>query len=72
MSDIFTCPNCGAKMKKQIDDMNHFHICPKCGCSIDGKEQYFDSGFICPNCHNLLENNIECYYCGYDLGSDFD
>jgi len=72
MKEIWTCPNCGAEMKKLTDPSNVYHICPICGCSMEGKEQNFDSGSICPNCHCTLDNRIECSHCGYDFGSDFD
>jgi len=72
MKEIWTCPNCGAEMKRLTDTSTLYHICPICGCSMEGKEQNFDSGRICPNCHYILDNSIECSHCGYDLGSDFD
>ena len=72
MKDIWTCPNCGERMRKKSDISNVYHICLKCGYSMEGKEQNFDFGRVCPNCHHVLSDNIECSYCGYDLGSDFD
>ena len=70
MDDIWICPNCGAEMK--INSELSCYVCVNCGCSIEADEKIFDSGTICPNCHRIIENETECPYCGYDLGSDFD
>jgi len=71
MSDTWICPNCGSEMKKNPE--LSCYVCVNCGCSIDATdEQIFDTGIICPNCHRIIENETECPYCGYDLGSDFD
>ena len=72
MEDIWTCPNCGATMKKKTDVYGHYRICPKCGCTVEGHEQRYDANQICPNCHQEIDNNSECSHCGYYLGTDFE
>ena len=72
MEDIWTCPNCGATMKKIMDENGIYRTCPKCGCTVEGHEQHFDENQVCPNCHQEMESNCECSYCGYDLGTDFE
>lgn len=68
----FICTNCGASMKKLRDSNNLFYVCPKCGCYQEGYKKDFYNGSACPNCHHILENEVECGYCGYYLGSDFE
>lgn len=72
MAALWTCPNCGADMKR-IDDIEPpCYVCSSCGCSMEAEEQNFHNGEVCPNCHRLLNGSSECPHCGYDLGSDFD
>ena len=71
MEEIWTCPNCGASMKKMTGEIGLYHICPKCGCTLEGQAQRFEANQSCPNCHREIDGNSECSYCGYDLGTDF-
>ena len=72
MEELWTCPNCGAEMRKFTNVSTPYYVCPKCGCSLEAKERNFHLGADCPNCHRSLDNAVECPYCGYDLGSDFE
>ena len=72
MEDIWSCPNCGATMKKMVGEFGIYRVCSKCGCTLEGNEQHFESNHICPNCHQEIDDNSECTRCGYDLGSDFE
>ena len=68
----WSCPNCGATMKKLTSESLSSYICPECGCAVEEIEQNFSLGRDCPNCHQVVDTNNECPRCGYDLGSDFD
>ena len=72
MEKPWICPNCGAEMKKFTDISSPCYVCPKCGCSLEAKERNFYPGNGCPNCHRSFDNTLECPYCGYDFGSDFE
>ena len=65
------CPNCGTEMRIESNGSSSFFVCPDCGCSINSELQYYFCENLCPSCYQELDGN-ECYYCGYDLGSDFD
>lgn len=69
---LWSCPNCGSQMRKIPDGTTPFRVCNQCGCSIEAEEKSFNPGRLCPNCKQELGDNMECPYCGYDLGSDFD
>ena len=71
MAKVWTCPNCGAEMKKVNDITPPCYVCSNCGSSMVAEELNFDIGNVCPNCHGVFEDG-ECPNCGYDLGSDFD
>jgi len=72
VDERWVCPNCGAKMNKSPDPSDNIYVCPECGCTIEAAEQSLDSDRMCPNCNQLMGDENECPYCGYDLGSDFD
>ena len=72
IEQLWSCPNCGSQMKKNLDTTTSCRVCTQCGCSMDGEEKTFNPGVLCPNCNQELGNKTECPYCGYDLGSDFD
>lgn len=72
IESLWSCPNCGAQMKKVNEETTPYRVCVQCGCSLEGEEQTFSLGTLCPNCKQELGDNKECPYCGYDLGSDFD
>jgi len=72
LETVWTCPNCGSKMEKSKNTEYPTYVCPDCGCTIEGTEQNYNVDDVCPNCHQPLDENNECPYCGYDLGSDFD
>lgn len=69
--ETWTCPNCGGKMKRVVNNDVPYFVCPDCGSSLEESDLCYELKAICPNCHQPMDGN-ECSYCGYDLGSDFD
>jgi len=72
LEEKWICPNCGEKMHLSSDSSPSTYVCLICGCSIEAENQDFSSEGICPNCNQFLDDENECPYCGYDLGTDFD